>query len=168
MRFDVVTLAPKVPAGRDANLTLPYFSHPISMSKEQNLETQQRFGEAVNSGNLQELHDLMSPRVVDHDPAPDQLPGPAGFIRFFQELREAFPDLAITPECILADEDSVALAYTMTGTHRGFFLGAAPSGRRISARGVQIARFADGKIVERWGSSDQLGILEQVGEPVMP
>jgi hypothetical protein len=28
---------------------------------------------------------------------------------------------------------------------------------------MQISRFADGKLVERWGSSDQLGMLGQLG-----
>jgi hypothetical protein len=37
------------------------------------------------------------------------------------------------------------------------------AGRQISARGVQIARFRDGQIVERWGSSDELSILQQLG-----
>ena len=49
------------------------------------------------------------------------------------------------------------------GTHEGDFQGVAPTGRRIEARGVQIARFADGEIVERWGSSDELGIMRQIG-----
>ncbi len=138
------------------------------MSKEQNIATQQRFGEAVNSGNLSAIQDLMTPDVIDHDPAPDQGRGPEGFIRFFTQLRTAFPDLAIAVEHLVADEDNVSIAYTMTGTHRGDFLGVRPSGRRVSARGVQIALFRDGLIAERWGSSDQLGILEQVGEPVMP
>jgi len=29
---------------------------------------------------------------------------------------------------------------------------------------VQIGRFADGQIVERWGSTDEVGILKQIGE----
>jgi predicted ester cyclase len=28
---------------------------------------------------------------------------------------------------------------------------------------MQISRFADGKMVERWGSSDELGMLRQLG-----
>lgn len=28
---------------------------------------------------------------------------------------------------------------------------------------MQIGRFEDGKLVERWGSSDQLGIMTQLG-----
>jgi predicted ester cyclase len=63
----------------------------------------------------------------------------------------------------VADDDNVAIAYTLTGTHRGDFMGIAPTGRKVSARGVQIARFENGKLVERWGSSDQLGILQQIG-----
>jgi predicted ester cyclase len=45
----------------------------------------------------------------------------------------------------------------------GDFLGVAPTDKRITARGMQIARFKKGKIVERWGSSDELGILRQLG-----
>ena len=57
----------------------------------------------------------------------------------------------------------------MTGTHQGDFMGVPATGKRVSARGMQIGRFEDGKMVERWGSSDELGILKQLGvEPVQP
>ena len=100
---------------------------------------------------------------MDHDPAPNQGPGAQGIIDFFTTFRTAFPDLKIAPEALVADEDHVALAYTVTGTHKGEFLGIAPTGRQIKARGLQIGRFEQGKLVERWGMSDQLGILEQIG-----
>ncbi len=89
--------------------------------------------------------------------------GLKGFIHYFGELRKSFPDLNITGEKLVADDDNIAIAYTLTGTHQGEFMGIAPTGRKISARGVQIARFENGKMVERWGSSDQLGILQQLG-----
>jgi steroid delta-isomerase-like uncharacterized protein len=136
------------------------------MSAKDNMATQERLANAVNNGQLDELDKVFAPSVVDHDPAPDQGPGPEGFKQFFSTLRSAFPDLHITPEHVDATDDDIALAYTITGTHHGDFLGVAPTGKRISARGMQIARFEDGKIVERWGSSDELGILKQLG--VMP
>jgi len=37
-----------------------------------------------------------------------------------------------------------------------------------SLREVQIARFEDGKIVERWGSPDELGILLKLDAKVSP
>ena len=133
------------------------------MSREQNIATQERLGQAISSGQLDVLNDIFAPNVVEHDPAPDQGPGPRGFVHFFETLRGAFPDLTVTPEHMVTDEDNVAIAYTISGTHQGDFLGVAPTGKHISARGVQIGRFADGKIVERWGSSDELGILHQLG-----
>lgn len=133
------------------------------MSKEANIAVQVKFGEAVVSGKLEGLRDVVDAKALDHDPGPGQGLGPEGFIHYFGELRKGFPDLNIAAEKLVADDDSVALAYTITGTHQGEFMGLAPTGRKISARGVQIARFENGKLVERWGSSDQLGILQQLG-----
>ena len=133
------------------------------MSQQENIAAQQSFGEAVNSGNLSALRDIVAPNAVDHDPAPNQGMGPEGFISYFTELRTAFPDLRIAVDHMVADDDNVAFAYTVTGTHDGPLMGFAPTGRKISARGMQITRFENGKQVERWGSSDQLGIMQQIG-----
>jgi predicted ester cyclase len=133
------------------------------VSKEANIAAQVKFGEAVVSGKLEGLRDVVDAKALDHDPGPGQGLGPEGFIQYFGDLRKGFPDLNIAAEKLVADDDSVALAYTITGTHQGEFMGLAPTGRKISARGVQIARFENGKLVERWGSSDQLGILQQLG-----
>jgi steroid delta-isomerase-like uncharacterized protein len=133
------------------------------MSQQDNIKAQQAFGFAVNSGNYHALAALVAPDCVDHDPAPGQVPGPDGYVAMFSELRTAFPDLKITLEHTVADDDNVSFAYTITGTHSGDFMGHAATGHPISARGMQISRFEDGKMVERWGSSDQLGILQQIG-----
>lgn len=133
------------------------------MSKQDNISAQQKMGDAVNSGELEVLREVMAPNVVDHDPAPDQGEGPEGFIQFFTMFRGAFPDLKVAVDHMVADDDNVSIAYTVTGTHRGDFMGISPSGKRIEARGMQIARFENGKIIERWGSSDELGILKQLG-----
>lgn len=124
------------------------------MSKQDNITATQHLGEAINSGNLDALHKVFAPTVVDRDPAFDHGPGPEGFIHFFTKFRAAFPDLNIAVEQLVADDDNVAIAYTITGTHQGDFLGIPATARQIKARGVQIARFENGQIVERWGSSN--------------
>jgi steroid delta-isomerase-like uncharacterized protein len=133
------------------------------MSRESNIAAQERFGAAVNSGEFQVFNDVVAPGAVDHDPAPGQAPGPEGFRQFFTELRIAFPDLHINVEYMVADADNVAIAYTATGTHQGALMGFAPTGKHMQIRGVQIGKFAEGKLIERWGSSDQLGMLQQLG-----
>jgi steroid delta-isomerase-like uncharacterized protein len=133
------------------------------MSKDINLAAQERLGELVNGNEIDKLDEVFHADVVDHDPAPAQGSGPQGFKDFFTTMRTAFPDLQIAPQAVVADDEHVSLAYTITGTHQGEFNGIAPTGKRIEARGVQIGRFEDGKIIERWGSSDELGILAQLG-----
>lgn len=133
------------------------------MSQQDNIAITQQFGDAINGGQFSRFHDLMPPSVVDYDPAPDQGPGPEGFIGFFETLKTAFPDLNIAMDHMVADDDNVSIAYTVTGTHKGAFMGVPPSGKPISVRGMQVARFENGKIAARWGSSDELGILKQLG-----
>lgn len=130
--------------------------------KKTNIAAQEAFGEAVNSGSL-EFDDLVAPDVIDHDPAPSQGPGPQGYRAMFADLRTAFPDLHVEVEYLTATDDDVAFAYTITGTHQGDFQGHPATGRPVNVRGMQIGRFAGGKLAERWGSSDQLGIMTQLG-----
>ncbi len=60
--------------------------------------------------------------------------GPEGFKQFFSALRSAFPDLNIEVEKMVADDDHVAIAYTVSGTHDGDFVGVGPTGKKITAR----------------------------------
>jgi steroid delta-isomerase-like uncharacterized protein len=133
------------------------------MGKEANLATLAKFAEAVNTGKYELFEEVVSRDNLDHDPARDQAPGPEGYRSFFKGLREAFPDLKVTLETLVADEDSIAIAYNLSGTQKGSLRGIAPTGRPMRIRGVQIAKFKDGRMVERWGSSDELGMLQQLG-----
>ncbi len=137
------------------------------MSKEDNVAAQERLAENINSGNIDVAVESFAPEAVDHDPAPGQGAGREGFKAFFTELTTAFPDAHIEPAHMVADDENIAIAYTLTGTHQGDFNGIAPTGKKIEVRGMQIGRFENGQIVERWGSSDELGIVQQLGiDPV--
>lgn len=132
------------------------------MSRDDILAAAERMTEAVNGGELDVLDDLLANDIVDHDASPHAEPGEGGYKQFIEDLRSAFPDLTITPDHVDATDEDVAVIYTISGTHRGKFLGVAPTGRHISVRGMQVIRFEDGKIVERWGSADELGLLRQL------
>ena len=133
------------------------------MSREQNVAAQQTMGEIINSHAFDRLGEVFAADVVDHDPAPDQGPGVDGFVGFFTTMATAFPDLAVEVDTLVADDEQVAMAYRISGTHDGAFQGIAPTGRPVEIRGMQIAKFRDGQIVERWGSSDELGLMGQLG-----
>ncbi|MDX2590741.1 ester cyclase [Streptomyces sp. WI03-4A] len=134
------------------------------MAQQTNIAAQTAFGEAVVTGDLDALDEIVAPDAIDHDPAPGQGPGPDGYKAMFGQLRAAFPDLNVQVEHLMATEDELAFAYVITGTHLGPLMGWPATGRKVSYRGMQISRFdSDGKLVERWGSSDELGMLRQLG-----
>ena len=135
-----------------------------STTRELNIATQEKAAELINSGDVDAGVDTMfAPDAVDHDPAPGQKAGREGFREFFHTLISAFPDVHLEPATLVADDQNVCLAYTLTGTHKGEFQGVAATGKRIEVRGLQIGRFEGGQIVERWGSTDELGIMSQLG-----
>ena len=138
------------------------------MSKEANAAALGKFAEAVNTGNYGLFRDVVASDCVDHDPAPGQVPDPDGYRSLFADMRRAFPDLKVELAELVADEEAVAFAYTLTGTQGGPLMGIAPTGKKVNIRGLQISKFRDGKMVERWGSSEQLGMLQQIGASTIP
>lgn len=133
------------------------------MSKESAQAALGKFAEAVNTGKFELFDQVVAPNCVDHDPADGQVPGPAGYRMFFAEMRTAFPDVSVSPETMVQDGDTIAFAYTLTGTHTGPLGKIPPTGKKVKIRGLQISKFKDGKMVERWGSSDERTLLKQIG-----
>jgi predicted ester cyclase len=69
---------------------------------------------------------------------------------------------------LVADDDAIALCLYVFGTQNGPLMDIPATGKKVKIRGMQISKFVGGKMVERWGSSDQLGILQQIGATIVP
>ena len=96
-----------------------------------------------------------------------QLPvGPAGTMAWVGLLRSAFPDLKVTLESVVGDEELVCGRMLLQGTHEGAFLGVAPTGRPVSFEQMALAKIAGGRIVTTWFETDLAGAMQQLG--VMP
>jgi predicted ester cyclase len=131
------------------------------MSKESTQAALGKFAEAVNTGKFELFDEVVAPECIDHDLTEGQVRGPAGYRSFFSGMRTAFPDLNVAAETVVQDGDSLAFAYTLT--HNGPLGKIPPTGKKVKIRGVQISKFKDAKMVERWGSSDELTLLKQIG-----
>lgn len=132
------------------------------MTKDINVQAQQRLGEIIEARDFDRFGEVWADDVVDHDPAPDQAPGIEGIVSFWKGFLAAFPDLVLEPQILTADDEAVSVVFRITGTHSGDFEGHPATGRTFEVRGIQVAKFRDGKIVERWGSTDQKGLAEQL------
>ncbi len=75
----------------------------------------------------------------------------------------AFPDLHITTDLLVAEGDKVTKVWTATCTHNGELMGIPATGKRITVKGIEVFRIADGKIAELWASMDNLGMMQQIG-----
>ncbi|MCB1909702.1 MAG: ester cyclase [Rhodocyclaceae bacterium] len=116
-----------------------------------------------NRGDTEAADGYFEPSLVDHAPWPDQPATVAGFKAGLAELRSSFPDLRMVLERTVVEGDLVVGHCTMSGTHLGEFMGAAPSGRTFSVEAIDIVRMRDGRIAEHWGVVDEAGIARQLG-----
>jgi predicted ester cyclase len=105
---------------------------------------------------------FFAPEFLSHNNPPGFLPGVEGVKQFFSMFRDAFPDVSVEIDEMVAEGDRVAVATTFTGTHGGELMGVAPTGRRVSVTGIDIVRVAGGKIVEHRGLTDIVGLTRQL------
>lgn len=142
----------------------------VSVSIEGNKALLRRiFDEGLSGGNLTAADQWFTPNFVHHSPgppAPGAPPGPETFRQNTARIRAAFPDIAYTFEDLIAEEDKVVARWTARGTHQGDFRGIDPTGKQMTLSGMTIARFSGGRVAEWWFTSDQLGLLQQLGAVV--
>ena len=126
------------------------------------------YTEVWDKGNLDVCDEVFAPDYVRHDfRAGAAAPGPEGQKQIAAAFRSAFPDLTWDVELLVAEGDYVVGRWTASGTHRGPWGGVAPTGRGATFSGVNIFRLDGGKVVEIWNHRDDLGLMEQLGSPVV-
>ena len=92
----------------------------------------------------------------------------AGWTQFVWGFADAFPDLQLTVEDVVAVEDKVAARIRFRGTHRGGFMGIPATGRAVTFTSMEFNRVVGGRVAEHWVLSDLLGLLQQLGAAPAP
>jgi steroid delta-isomerase-like uncharacterized protein len=136
------------------------------MNEPQNKTLYRRwFTEVVSNGDLTATDELLAEDYRLHFPG---MPGPVdreGHKQLVAMFRRGFPDWTETVEDVIAEDDRVVVRLLGRGTHLGEFQGMPPTGHRVSATGIGIARVSNGRIAEAWAAYDALGLLEQLRAP---
>src|SRR4051794_17149996 len=76
---------------------------------------------------------------------------------------QAFSDLSIVPEKLIAEGDMVAVYWIARGTNTGAGNGLPATGKKVEQSGITIWRIVNGKIKEEWSAFDQLSMMKQLG-----
>lgn len=119
--------------------------------------------EVVSGGDLDRIDEFISADVIEHEEVPGQPPGRDGVRAFFEMTHSAFPDFRVEIEQLLAEGDTVVIHSRFLGTHEGEFMGIPATGRAMDMAVIDIVRVADGKIIEHWGISDTMALMQRLG-----
>ena len=90
--------------------------------------------------------------------------GPTAMRETAEWLIAQFPDIQMTVEAILAEDNLVACRVLSEGTNRGPLTGGIPpTGKRFVARQSHWFRVEADKLVEHWATRDDLSAMLQLG-----
>ena len=110
------------------------------------------------------IESIFSSDFIDHmDSFGGLFQGLDGLKRGYAALLNAFPDLHVTVEDMIAEDDKVVIYKTATGTHCEEYLGIPATGKKIKFTNIYIFRVKDKKIAEYWGLFDEYGVRWQLG-----
>jgi steroid delta-isomerase-like uncharacterized protein len=126
--------------------------------------------EGDNRGNVAIADEIFAPDVVAYHPtSPTPLRGVEPIKQGALGLHAAFPGYVGTLDDLFGEGDRVTMRWTIQGVHQGPFLGIPATGKAFTLKGINIYRFAGGKVVEAWYAADMLGFFQQLGvDPPTP
>lgn len=120
---------------------------------------------AWNRGDAEAIGAFVAEDVIWRDVALGMpLHGRAALLAAAQAYMTAFPDLHIEVTSVTLDGPRLVQEWTVTGTHRGEFLGMAPTGRWTETYGAVITTFDDDAVmIEGALYWNPLAMLQQLG-----
>jgi predicted ester cyclase len=135
----------------------------MNMSIKKNKELILHMYDLYNKGETDRYYDEgCAPECIWHD----TLAGEQN-INYYKQVSKmaiaVFPDRQVTVSNLIGERDMVAFQETLRGTHKGVFMGAAPTNNKIQIVNTNIVRIRNDKIVEWWGTFDMLNLLQQIG-----
>ena len=135
-------------------------------------ERAERARQLWNAGDLPGYVQVYADDLRFHGLDPDPMDKPS-VIGFYQQLWSALgapgrPNPHLDFYETLADGDLYSCRFTVTGEHRGDFLGVPATGRRYELPGITMMRFRGDQVVERWTAADFLGLMVQLGAVPAP
>lgn len=134
------------------------------MSAEKNKNIVRRYYEqVVNTGNIDEIEEFISEEYTEVLDGKRYSVGIEGAKAHIIGVRQTYPDLHLSIERQIAEDEWVVTCITARGTHQGTWLGIKPTGKPVAFTGVNVDRIVGGRIVEHGGAANMLGPLLEIG-----
>jgi predicted ester cyclase len=122
------------------------------------------YGDVLTDGKLEVIDEITDPEFVERQQVPPGIePNREGLKQFVTMFRSAFPDLKATVVASAAEGDELWVQAEVTGTHQGELGGIPATGKKVKVLMFDRVRFKDGKAIEHWGLTDDMGMMTQLG-----
>jgi len=141
-----------------ASATTP--NQPVTSRQEINEAVAKRvFEEILSQGRFEVADEIYAKDFVNHGLHRDYtLEEDQAAARWEKQVA---PDLKVTADLMVADEDFVTVVWTARGTNTARIGWLPATGVKFEERGITVWRVVDGKIHDEWTSFDELHILRQ-------
>ncbi len=134
------------------------------MSADNKAVVRRLYEEVWNKRRLELVDEIISPSHALHDPnLTDSSVGPDAYKRQVSRFMVGIPDLHFTIEDIVDEKEKLAVAWTISGTHTGEFMGIPATNKKVYVEGITINHMVDGKIMDSYISWDTFGMMQQLG-----
>jgi predicted ester cyclase len=124
------------------------------MSLEANKQLIQRlFEEVINQNRVELLDEFFLPGSLIA----------ASFKDTVLLVRTAFPDVRLTIDHMVGEDNQVVVVFTVAGENTGPFMGKPPTGQSILFTGIHYFQIKNERIHTARYEHDLLGLMEQLG-----
>ena len=131
------------------------------MSEENRAVARKSF-EGISTGDLDKALEPYAADATYHGTDGD-FSGLDALKEYFGVYFNAFSNIKVTVQDIIAEGDKVVSRVTYSGTHTGELQGIPASGKQFEMSGISIMRIANGEIAEEWEVFDLMGMMQQIG-----
>lgn len=140
----------------------PQGARPVVTSDRVNARLARKWFEEVwNERKDATVHELLDPNIVAFMEG-GEVRAPEHFLAARAAVLGALPDMRVTVEAVVADDEQAVVRWSATGTHTGDGLGVAASRRQVTFRGTTWMVFSQGRIVRAWDSWNQGLLMQQL------
>ena len=125
------------------------------------------FQEVWNNRNFNAVFDLAHPtaQAWGFTENPGQMTTLTSFKPFWEKFLDAFPDIHITVDDVIAEGQKTCVRITATAIHTGHGLGVPPTGKPVRISALILIQWRDGKIHQAWNEFDAYGMMQQLAGP---
>lgn len=133
----------------------------------ENKELVRRVEDAVNARDYDAFDDIFAEDFVLEREL-EEIHGVDGYVEYLERLLDTFPDLTVTFEEMIAEDETVVVRYSGVGTHEGKYNGVEPTEKQVAMSGLRIVRIEGEKITDVWSRANNLSLLGQLGVVDLP